>query len=178
MLSSDTAVLVVIDIQGRLAETVDAREETFENVKKLIRSANVLGLPVLLTEQYPEGLGPTRPDIRELIDAEPIAKTAFSAWGEPAFVQALEATARRQVLLCGIETHVCVYQTAVDLAAARYDVHVVADAVTSRTARNRRLGINKMKGRGAEVTGVEMALFEMLRVARGDAFKHIIRIVK
>jgi nicotinamidase-related amidase len=178
MLDKDNAALVVIDVQGKLAEAMDGKEDLFENVKRLVRGAKVLGLPVILTEQYPKGLGPTRPDIAELIDSEPIAKTAFSCCGEPAFVEALEATGRRQVLLCGIETHVCVYQTAAGLIDMGYGTHVVLDAVSSRTARNRRLGIEKMKDCGAQITGVEMALFEMLKVAGGDEFKQMIQIVK
>ena len=178
MLERDDAVLVVIDVQDKLTRAMVEREALLDNVGKLVRGADVLGLPVILTEQYPEGLGPTLPEVAELIDARPIPKRAFSCSGEPAFVEALEAAGRRQVLLCGIEAHVCVYQTARDLAESGYQAHVVIDAVSSRTASNRRAGIQKAMDVGAERTTVEMALFEMLGAAEGDAFKRIISIVK
>jgi nicotinamidase-related amidase len=178
MLKADDAVLAVIDIQGKLAEQMAEKEELFRNVRKLVRGARVLGIPVVPTEQYPEGLGPTRPQIAEAVGVEPIAKRAFSCCGEPAFVAALDALGRAQVLLCGIEAHVCVYQTARDLVASGREAHVVQDAVSSRTVANRCAGILKAKDAGAELTTVETALFEMLGTAEGEAFKQIIKIVK
>ena len=178
MLKADEAVVVVIDVQGKLSDLMVEKEMLFENVGKLVRGARALGVPMLLTEQYPEGLGPTRPELTELIEAEPIAKRAFNCCGEPRFVSALEGLGRRQVVLCGMEAHVCVYQTARDLVGLVYEVEVVLDAVSSRTERNRRAGLLKAKDCGAGLTTVEMALFEMLGVAEGAAFKEIIGIVK
>jgi len=178
MLNPQDAVLVIIDIQGKLATLMHEREELFKNASRMIRGARALEIPIILTEQNPEGLGPTVPEIAELMEGKAIGKFAFSCCGEEKFMQALRDTGRRQVLLAGIETHVCVYQTAADLLAAGYEVHVVSDAVSSRTFANKHLGLMKMKDLGACVTGMEMALFEMLKVARGDKFKQIIKIVK
>ena len=119
------------------------------------------------------------PEVAGLLsDLRPIPKLCFSAWGSAAFRQQLQATGRRQVLLAGIEAHVCVYQTALDLREASYEVWVVCDATASRTAANHRLGLERMREAGTHWTGVEMALFEMLRTAESPAFKEIARLVK
>ena len=178
MLNPQDAVLVVIDIQGKLAGLMHEREALYDNAAKMIKGAQVLEIPVIWTEQNPDGLGPTILEIAKLMQTEPIPKFAFSCCGEAKFMQALRDINRRQVLLTGIETHVCVYQTAVELLADGYEVHVVADAVSSRTFANKRLGLARMKDAGAKITGTEMALFEMLKVAQGDKFKQIIKIVK
>lgn len=178
MLSLENTVLVVIDVQGKLAQLMYERERLFENVAKLIKAAGVLEVPIIRTEQNPDGLGPTIPQIVELLTGEPIAKFSFSCCGERRFVEELEKQGRNQVLLCGIETHVCVYQTAVDLCRTGYEVHVAADAVSSRTPANRDIGLARMKDAGATVTSVETALFELLKVAEGEKFKAILRIVK
>lgn len=178
MLNADQAVLVVVDVQGKLARLMHEADALLADLAKLIRGARVLGLPVLVTEQNPEGLGPTVPELADLLPEPRIAKFAFSGCGEEAFTRALDATGRRQVLLAGIETHICVYQTAADLAARGYEVHVVADGVSSRTARNREIGLEKMRASGAAVTSVETALFELLGVARGEKFKALLGIVK
>ncbi len=178
MLNVDETVLVVIDVQGKLAQLMHEKESLFENLSRLIRGAGVLGLPILVTEQNPQGLGPTIAELSGLLPPRRIPKVAFSCCGEAAFVAALEAAGRRQVLIAGIETHICVYQTAADLLALGCEVHVVADAVSSRTARNRDIGLEKMKAAGAQVTSVETALFELLKVAEGDRFKALLKIVK
>jgi nicotinamidase-related amidase len=178
MLEIDNAVLVVIDVQGKLASLMHDRDRLYDNTARIIRAAAVLGIEVICTEQHPDGLGPTVAELAEHLDVEPIPKFAFSCCGEPAFETALKSTGRTQVLLTGIETHICVYQTAVDLLAGGYEVYVLTDAVSSRTEANRLLGLQRMKDAGAVMTGVEMALFEMLKVAKGDTFKQIVRIVK
>jgi nicotinamidase-related amidase len=179
MLTTDKAVLVVIDMQGKLAQSMYCREQLFENVQKIIKGAQVLGLPLLLTEQNPKGLGPTIPEIADLVPGvRRIPKLSFSCCGDEAFSKELSGLQRRQVLLSGIEAHVCLYQTTVDLVASGYEVHVLADAVSSRTAENKAIGLQKMKDAGASITSVEAALFELLRVAEGPAFKQIISILK
>ncbi len=178
MLTRDDPVLLVVDVQGKLARLMHEADALFDNLSRLIRGAAALEVPLVATEQNPAGLGPTVEEVRPLLPAEPIPKMAFSGCGEPAVVEALEATGRRQVLLAGIETHICVYQTARDLLARGWAVHVVADAVSSRAARNREVGLEKMRAAGAEVTSVETALFEMLEAAEGPAFKAILEIVK
>lgn len=178
MLTRDGAVLVVVDVQGKLARLMHEAEALFDALSRLIRGARVLEVPVVATEQNPAGLGPTIEELAPLLPGPVIPKMAFSCCGEPAFEKSLEATGRRQVLLAGIETHICVYQTARDLLSRGREVHVVADGVSSRTAGNRAVGLEKMRAAGAEVTSVETALFEMLAVAEGSAFKEILRIVR
>ena len=179
MLTTDKAVLVVIDMQGKLAQSMYRKELLFENVEKIIKGAQVLGIPMLLTEQNPKGLGPTVPEIADLVpNVRRIPKLSFSCCGDELFLKELSALQRCQVLLTGIEAHVCLYQTTVDLVASGYEVHVVADAVSSRTAENRDIGLQKMKDVGASITSVETVLFELLRVAEGYRFKEILNIVK
>ena len=180
MLTVENTALVVIDVQGKLAQIMDQKEALFANLEKMIKGIQVLEIPIIWTEQVPEKLGPTLPEFSELLthSAKPIAKSSFSCCGHPPFVEAIQALGRRQVLLTGIETHVCVYQTALDLLDAGYEVQVVADAVSSRTSANKQIGLERMKAAGATLTSTEMALFELLRVAEGPQFKQIAKIVK
>lgn len=178
MLERERTALVVIDVQGKLARIVEHSEGLIQNIGRMVRAADLLGLPVVVTEQYPEGIGPTVEEIKGILpaDVSPLAKTTFSCCGNPEFVRRLGS--RTQVLLTGIETHVCVYQTCRDLMAMHYEVHVVADAVASRHAGSWAVAIERMRAEGATITTAEMALFEMLRIAEGDLFRRILRIVK
>lgn len=178
MLSVDETALIVIDVQAKLLPAIDGKDELVEGVCRIIEGAKVFGLPIVWTEQNPRGLGPTVGEVGALLDGQPITKVSFSCCGESAFVEALAGLGRKQVLLAGIESHVCVYQTASDLVEAGYEVHVVSDAVSSRTPANRQIGLDKMARAGAHVTSVETALFELLRAAEGPAFKQILKIVK
>lgn len=179
MLKPDNTALVLIDVQGKLASLMHQREQLYRNLEILIKGAQVLELPILWLEQYPQGLGPTIPEVAELLkDQQPLAKVCFSACGLPEFSQALRASGRRRVLLAGIETHICVYQTCRDLLDQGYQVEVAADAVSSRTAENKKTGLDRMVQAGAVLTSVEMALFELLRVAGTPQFKEIARLVK
>ncbi len=179
MISRTDAVLVIIDIQGNLAQAMFDKENLFSNAVKLIKGFNVLNVPVIITEQIPQKLGPTLPQIdAEFDDLKPIAKESFSCWGENNFKVQLGALRRKDVVLLGIETHVCVYQTAVDLISNGYGVHLVADAVSSRTPENRQIGIEAMKSAGAKITSTEMVLFEMLHTAADPKAKEFFKIVK
>ncbi len=179
MLRVEDTALVIIDVQEKLSRVVYEKEKLFENLQKIVAGAQILEIPIVLTEQNPDGLGLTIPQLSGLLaDVQPIVKFSFSCCGEERFVRALEALQRRQVLIAGIETHVCVYQTAMDLLDAGYEVQVVSDAVTSRTAENRELGLERMRSEGARLTGTEMALFELLRVAEGKKFKDMLKVVK
>ena len=178
MLEIDSTVLVLVDFQGKLARIVQDSEHVIASACKLARAAAVLGLPIIWTEQNPAGLGPTVEELAGLLTGEPIAKQAFSCWREPAFAKALAGSTRRSVLLAGIEAHICVFQTAADLCEAGYDVHVVAEAVSSRSAENRRIGLARIEAAGATLTSVEMALFELLGAASGEKFKEILKIIK
>ena len=150
-------VLVIIDVQGKLAKIAYESESLLRNLKILIKGFKVLGLPILWTEQLPDKLGPTLPEITELFDDEkPILKSDFSCIGEEKFVEALTKLDPHHVVVAGIETHVCVYQTARDL----------------------QIGIDKILLDGGTQTSVEMLLFELQKKATGDSFKELIKLVK
>jgi len=173
MLKIENSVLVLVDVQGRLAQLMYDRAFLLASLARLLRGMQRLAVPVIWTEQNPARMGGTVPELRDLMQgATPVSKMSFSCVGEPAFVTRLEQFQRRQVLLAGIETHVCVHQTAADLKGLGYEPHVVADAVSSRTA------LNRIARGGAVLTTVEMALFEMMRTAEHPAFKDVLRIVK
>jgi nicotinamidase-related amidase len=178
-LERDRAVLVVVDVQEAFRPAVLDFERVVRNVATLVAGANALDVPILVTEQYPKGLGRTVPELAEHLDrVKPIEKVCFSAAGSREFNGALAASGRDQVLLCGIESHVCVNQTADDLIGRGMEVQVAQDAVTSRSKQNRKLGLHKMERSGAVVTSVETALFELLGAAGTPEFKEIQRLVK
>ena len=179
MLNVENTCLIVIDVQGKLAQLMHEKEDLFQNLKVLIRGCRILQVPVIWTEQIPENLGPTTTEIAELLLPEkPISKKSFSCCGESVFMKSLEKVARKQFLLTGIETHICVYQTAADLLQMGHEVQIVTDCVSSRTAKNKQIGIEKMQHCGGILTTTEMALFELMKVAEGTAFKQIIKIIK
>lgn len=179
MLTTDTAVLVVVDVQGKLAQLMADKETVFANIQRMINGAKALALPILWAEQIPDKLGPTIPEVASLMDdLQPIAKTTFSCTGSPAFMAALEQTGSRQVILVGMEAHVCVYLTAIDLLAKGYTVEVVEDAVASRIATNRGVGLRKMAASGAGLTSTEMALFELMGDSDHPAFRQVQAIIK
>jgi nicotinamidase-related amidase len=176
-LDRSRAALAVIDVQEAFRPAVLDFDEVATNVAVLIQGALILGVPVVVTEQYPKGLGRTVPEVGEhLAGIEPIEKVCFSGVGADGFTASLEG--RDQVLLCGIESHVCVNQTAEDLLTAGREVQVVQDAVSSRTVANRDLGLHKMERSGATITSVETALFELLRAAGTPEFKQVQALVK
>ena len=178
-LEIDKTALIVVDMQERLFPVMHEKEKLLRSVIKLIKGAQALEIPVIFTEQYPKGLGPTLPEIKELVpDFKPIEKVSFNCCDEAVFCQALEVLKRKQVLIAGIEAHICVYQTAAALARARYEVQVVEDCVASREVENKTVTIFKMGAAGIMPTTMEMALFELLKVAKGDKFKAISNIVK
>ena len=179
MITTEDTALGLVDVQGKLAQAMHNKEALFENLKKIVKGAQVLGVPILWAEQNPDGLGPTIPEIAELLtDQNPVSKLSFSCCGNEQFMKNLEAVNRKNMVVVGIEAHVCVYQTAADLIDQQYDVQVVADAVASRTPENKQIGLEKCKDAGAGLTSTETVLFELLREARGDRFKDIIQLVK
>jgi nicotinamidase-related amidase len=181
LLREGTAV-VVCDVQERLfpAMDIDHREEVMRNIKVLTTSARRLQVPILVTEQYPKGLGHT---LQELVDTlgpgtEPHEKVTFSCCGAPTFRARLEATGAHQIVLTGIEAHVCVLMSALDLLAEGYTVQVAADAVTSRTQANWRLAMDQLRQAGAVVTATETVLFQLLRQADTDEFRELARLIR
>lgn len=180
MLEQRNTILVCIDIQGNLAQAMYEKEKLFQNLQKLITGIRVFDLPIVWTEQHPLKLGSTIQEIAGLMPAHsrPISKMSFSCCGNDAFVETLKESKRSDVLLSGMETHICVYQTAVDLVRMGYRVHVVTDCVASRTAQNNAIGIEKIRDAGAVMTGTETVLFELLKTADSPLMKDIVKIVK
>ena len=179
MITPENCALVVVDVQGNLAHTMDGRDILFANLRKIISGVKILGAPILWTEQVPAKLGKTIPEIAGLLEGlAPVEKSSFSCFGNERFVRDVAATGRTHFIVCGIEAHVCVYQTVRDFLAAGYGVEVVADAVSSRDAGNRAVGLEKMKGLGAQITSVETALFELMVTAESGVFRQIQKIVK
>jgi nicotinamidase-related amidase len=179
MITPKETLLLLIDVQGKLASSVFQSDSLIRNVSKLIRSCGLLGVPVIYTEQYPKGLGCTVDELKELIGEEtPFEKLSFSCCGNEEFMKRLRSLGRNDILVVGMETHVCVYQTCIELLEFGYNVHLVTDAVSSRSEENRALGIRCIERAGAVPTSTEMAIFELLRVAEGDTFRAISKIVK
>lgn len=179
MLQIDQTAFVLVDVQGKLAQIVHESEELHANLEKLIKGLQVLDIPIFWLEQYPDGLGATTESLGELLKGQqPIAKMTFSAMGNEEFVKQLEASGRKQLLIAGIETHICVYMTAADLVAQGYQVEVVVDAVTSRTEANKMIGLQKMKHLGVSGTCVETALYELLGEAGTPEFKRVLQVIK
>lgn len=179
MLNKEKTALVVVDIQGKLAGMVHEHEKLFSNVRTMIKGAKILNLPVIWLEQNPTGLGPTVPEIaNELNDLQPLAKMTFSCARHKPFLQKLKETGCVQVLLVGIETHICVYQTAMQLFDLGYEVEVIADAVSSRTQQNKQIALDKLRDTGIKLSSVEMALYELQEIAEGDSFKQILKLIK
>ena len=179
MIETSSSILVVVDFQGKLARIVHESEAVINNARILVEGMNILGVPIIATEQYPQGLGHTVPELAEVYGEIPvIEKDTFSCCGDPVFMEEVNRLGRRNIILCGIETHVCVYQTAQDLIENGFDVHIVTDAVSSRTEANKHMGIRKMESLGGIPTGTEMVLFELLKVSGTEKFKAVSKLVK
>ena len=180
LLHADNTVVVIIDMQEPFLRGIYEPERVEANVRALARGANALRLPIIATTQYAEKMGGVIASVKSLLPVQlpPFDKLTFSAMGSPSFVSELRRTGRKQVLLCGVESHICVNQTAHDMIAAEYQVHVVTDAVSSRAEANWRLGLEKMRLARAMPTSVEAALYELLHEAGTPEFREILEIVK
>jgi nicotinamidase-related amidase len=179
MITTDDTALVLIDIQEKLARAMHNKEALIDNLQRMVKGALVLELPILWAEQNPDGLGPTVREIADLLpDKKPVSKFSFSCCGNEAFMNDLKAVNCKNMLVAGIEAHVCVYQTVAEFVNLGFDVQVVADAVASRTPENRLIALEKCKAAGAVLTSTETALFELLKDAGSVHFKEIIEVVK
>lgn len=176
----DNTAAVIIDVQQRLLPHMDRMEETTERIATLIRGLAVLNIPTTLTEQYPKGLGSTVPEVLGAFERppQPIIKATFSCCDDAAFLDHLAAQGRKTVVLAGIEAHVCVLQTTLDLIEKGYEPVLVMDAVSSRRARDRDIASRRMESEGARLTTVESLLFELTRTSGTEEFKAISRLVK
>ncbi|MFN8112461.1 MAG: isochorismatase family protein [Solirubrobacterales bacterium] len=174
-LDPERAALVVVDVQEGFRKAIPDFDRIAAATATLVRGAEAMDVPIVVTEQYPKGLGATVPEVAEALPADvaPLPKTVFSAASADGF--GLEG--HEQAIVCGIETHVCVNQTVLELLDRGIEVHVVADAVGSRTAANRDLGLAKAERAGAWLSSVETALFELLGEAGTDRFKAVQRLV-
>ena len=179
MLMRQKTGLVVVDVQGKLARLVDESETLISNCGKLIQGAQVLDLPIISLEQNSEKLGATVDELNDLLsDAKPIPKFTFNACDEPKFVEAVQAKDVDTWLVCGIEAHICVYQTAMGLLELGYKVQVVGDSVSSRTALNKDLAIRRLMDAGIDITGLEMSLYELVKDCRAREFKLILSLIR
>ena len=179
MLNKNNTGLIVVDVQGKLARIVNDSDLLIENCAKLIKGAQILGLPIVWLEQNPEKLGATVEELSTLLsEQKAITKFTFDGYAEPEVMQAIHRADIETWLVCGIETHICVYQTAMSLIKQNYEVQLVEDCVSSRTIQNKQLGINKLASQGAQLTGLEMCLYELVKDCRKPEFKAVLSLIK
>lgn len=179
MLDLQKCCLVVVDVQGKLAQLMYEKQALFKNIEILIKASKLLNIPIVWVQQVPKALGETVPQISELLmEIEPINKSSFSCCGDEKFNERLNGLQRQQVLVCGIESHVCVYQTAVDLLRVGKEVTVIADAVSSRSLNNKKIAIDKLRCGGVDISSVEMVLFELLKNCEHPKFKEVAELIK
>lgn len=179
MLVKENTGLVVIDIQGKLANIVHDSELLLSNTIKLIKGAQALGLPVLCLEQNPEKLGSTATELGNVLSpVQPISKYTFDGCKQQSFIQAVKNANISTWLVCGIEAHICVYQTTLSLMNSGFDVELVSDCVSSRTVFNKELAISKLASKGIGITSLEMCLYELLGDCRSEEFKEILNLIK
>lgn len=179
MLQQENTGLIVIDIQGKLARLVHDSGTLISNCEKLIKGIKTLGLPIIFLEQNPDKLGATVDELNVLLAPHaPITKFTFDACTAPQFMDAISAANIDTWLVCGIEAHICVYQTALHLHQSGLKIQLVSDCVSSRTLENKTLAINKLVNRGIDITGLEMCLYELVKDCRTAEFKEILNLIK
>jgi nicotinamidase-related amidase len=181
LLRRDDTVLVAVDLQEPFLRNIHGRDPLLANVGLLLGAAKVLGVPIVPTVQYAERMGGVIPEIAAILPEScpaPLDKLCFSCAGSDAFLAHLQSLGRKQVLLCGVETHICVAQTAMDLVAAGYQAHIAADAVSSRTLEKHKLGMERVRDSGVLPCAAEAAVYELLQEAGTAEFKEILKLVK
>lgn len=177
-LNRKDTVLMVIDIQEKLAPVMEYKEQVIDNNKILITAAKEMNFPVIATEQYPKGLGRTVPELLDLLEDDYVfAKNSFTAYTEEV-KEALKSLGKKKVLITGMETHICVFQTSRDLIEAGYEVYLVKDGVASRTKSNFLNGLDLIKSLGAVITNTETAVFDLLKVSGTPEFKTMSKMIK
>lgn len=179
MLNIENTQLVIIDIQGKLSTIMHEAETFLKNSKTVIESCKLMQIPITWVEQTPEKLGKTNSIIAELLtDYQPISKKSFSAWASEEVQKSVAFHNRQNVILIGIETHICVYQTATDLINSGYNVYVVSDAVSSRTSDNKALGIRMIEKEGGYITGTESIVFQLIKTSDYQHFREIAKMIR
>ncbi|MDD3718891.1 MAG: hydrolase [Actinomycetota bacterium] len=177
--NADDSVLVVIDPQEKLVKMIHNREEVVSTITRLLRFAAIFGIPVVLTEHYPQGLGYSVEEVKEaLTEYDPVIKRIFSCFGVPEFADALAATGRNRLLVTGIETHICVCQTVHDALHRGFRVQVVADGTGTRKREDHETALARMRSEGAVVTTSESLIYEVTCRADGEEFKKVLDLVK
>jgi nicotinamidase-related amidase len=178
-LDRTSTCLLIVDIQDRLLPQIFEKERLVREAARLIQGVTVLQVPIFVTEQYRKGLGLTVPEIASLVkEFSPIEKETFSACGADGLVQNLKSHNIRDVLLCGMESHICILNTCLDLLTDGFNVFVIADAISARNPENTRLALERMRNAGAVIASTEMVLFELLGRAATNEFKEILKLVK
>ena len=179
LLKAENTCLLIIDIQKRILPVIKDYKLVVENTLKLIKGFKAMSLPIYFTEQYPKGLGATEEQIvNELEGIKPIEKMTFSCSGAGELFNIFRTISHSQIVVCGIESHVCVQQTVLDLIENGFQVNLAADAISSRKEKDYNFAISRMRHQGAEVTTTEAILFELLNVCGTDVFKQVSKIVK
>lgn len=178
LLQKENTALIVIDVQERLMPVIHYSEQIFANVNRLIKGAEVLHIPLLVTEQYPKGLGNTCKEIELPENTDTIEKMCFSCMQSDEVLQQLKQLNLRSLILCGVESHICVFKTALEALEKGFEVHVVADAVSSRTPENKAIALERLRQSGVFIVSTEMVLFQLLDEAGTDTFKAISKIIK
>ena len=175
----EDTVLLIVDIQEKLAAVMAEKDKVVKNNLHLIELAKMINMPVMVTEQYTKGLGPTVAEIRNALPIyRPVEKMTFDCCGQPSFLEELKEHSKRNVVLTGMEAHICVLQTCIGLLKGGINVHIVQDAVCSRTGENWKTGVEFMREAGAVVTSTETTLFQLLKVAGTEEFKKISQRIK
>ena len=180
ILDKEKAALVIVDFQEAFRSPINDFAQIASRISIVVRAFQILNLPIIITEQYPKGLGRTAEEILFLMpqEFEFIEKSTFSSCGASAFMEKLKNTEARQILLCGLEAHVCVNQTAHDLLNENFEVHLLTDCVSSRFSQDKEAALKKMQASGVVPASVEMALFELMRDSRHEQFKEIQNLIK
>ncbi len=178
LLEKKGAVLVIVDVQEKLLPKIKEKGKILKNILKLVKFAKIINLPIVLTEQYPKGLGKTVNEIRKILpNIEPIQKTTFSCFGSKNFKEKLKKLKVSSLIIVGIETHICVLQTALE-AIGRFKVFVVADATSSRSKKDWQIAIERMREEGVTISSTEMLIFELLKDTKEKEFKKVLELLK
>lgn len=178
LIQNTTTALIVIDFQEKLLPIVQDGEAIVANTNRLIKGAEILNIPIIITEQYPKGLGKTSAEINIPTSVLPIEKMCFSCMQSENVLQQLKTMEIKSVILCGVETHICVLKTALEALEIGLEVHVVADAVSSRTNANKQFALERLRQSGAFIVSTEMILFQLIDAAGTDTFKSISKLIK
>lgn len=179
MINTENTGLILVDIQGKLARTVYQSNILIANIEKLVKGCQILQIPIVWLEQYPKGLGNTVPELSNLLDGQkPIEKRFFNAMEEETVRNAVTASNKQNWIVCGIEAHICVYQTAMGLLERDFNVEVPVDCISSRKEDSIKVAIDKFIQKGIGVTNLEMCLYELVKDSRTEGFKRILPLVK